>query len=173
MPRRNAFATVFIALAACALTACGLAGRPDWRPYHYDEQEFAVSFPAEPAVSHPVWGGRQGFTAELVQDDHDFSVVVIDASGYEGRTDYVLQGGAVKLAQAVGGQVRHVGYDSSQGGVPGLRVVVARPGQADVTARLFYFHSKLYEVGDMRPGMADDQDAERFLTSFRLVGPDM
>jgi hypothetical protein len=168
MRRSTALFLTLAALAACALTACG-AGTPNWREYAYPEKEFAVSFPAEPNVDHPVWSGHPGFTAELVGSAHNYGVVVIDAEGYDNRVDYVLQGGAQKLAQAVGGAVKAVGYDTSRDGVPGLRVVIARPGQADVTGRLFYYHSRLYEVGDFRPSAPNDPDSERFLASFHFM----
>jgi hypothetical protein len=155
---------------AALLVAVSACSKP-WKEYSYPAWGFAASFREMPKVTDTP-SGKDGapasYSVETVQGDRHLVVSVIDTSN-SGKTDeQVLRDIPDDIVRSTGGTVTgHAEVTSA--GVAGRELTIDRGNDPTERVRVFAANHRVYQVITETSQGADDPEATKFLTSFRLL----
>jgi hypothetical protein len=165
----------FLWLAAAALLSTSAAAQSTWQEYTYPDQQFAVSFPAQPIVETKPFKAADGTTVtetvySVRNEAAKFELTVVDFSGQ-------TIDGASAIDQAVNalrdrGDVKLDIAARVQRNVGRYLNVAARDGSHTIAA-VFFGGNRLYEIEGTVPASNPDGlsgEMIRFQQSLRFTG---
>jgi hypothetical protein len=149
---------------------------PQWREYAYADQQFAVSFPAEPSVTTiPLQTPDGARVTEKVyvlqQDTGRFQIAVFDLLQARMDENTVISRAAAALREK--GEA-HVDIAAEVQGHWGRYLSLETPDGGRMIAAVFFRNDRLYEIQASAPATSFDalsSDLVRFQQSVRFFGP--
>lgn len=169
-----------LAFVGVALVGAVVAGdaeaEPQWREYAYADQQFAVSFPAEPSVTTIPFQTPDGTRVtekiySLQQDTGRFQIEVFDLLQVRMEENTVISRAAAALREK--GQAR-VDIAAEVQGHWGRYLSIETPDGGHMIAAVFFRNDRLYEIEASAPAAgfaAVSSDMVRFQQSLRFFGP--
>ncbi len=165
-----------VLIVAIAAMAAGARAEPQWREYAYDDQQFAVSFPAQPSVMtiplNTPDGTRVTEKVYFVQQETSrLEIAVFDLLRARINEATVISRAAASLREK--GEVKLDIAAEVQGHWGRFLSLETRDGSHTIAA-VFFRNDRLYEIEASAPAASFESvssDMVRFQQSLRFFGP--
>jgi len=165
-----------VLIAALILLAGGARADAQWREYAYGDQQFAVSFPAQPSVMTIPLDTPDGIrvTEKLYfvqQETSRFEIAVFDLLRARMNEATVISRAAASLREK--GKVK-LDIAAEVQGHWGRFLSLETPDGSHTIAGVFFRNDRLYEVQANAPAASFESvssDMVRFQQSLRFFGP--